>query len=285
MTSEYLCNLVVPGAAKSGTSSLHEYLDHHPMISMSSDKEPHFFCRDDLYCEGADFHNEFFDDRSGTRYFGESSTGYLPWPPAAERVASDLCEPRAIFILRHPVERCFSHYRWRVRLGLERRSFLDAVRTDGYGFHPDRPDRFGYRAYLEFSNYSKHCPIWESALGPENCLFLSTDELRRDQQSVMARCFRFLGLPDVDAADKMDTKNETDALGRIPPGPMTVMARFVPYTMKQSALYQTLKEKILKAGAPAPPRRMTTEERAYVEDRLASDIGWYAKRFPSAKEP
>jgi hypothetical protein len=33
----------VIGAAKSGTTSLHRYLDQHPAISMSSVKEPNFF--------------------------------------------------------------------------------------------------------------------------------------------------------------------------------------------------------------------------------------------------
>ncbi len=35
-------NLFIPGAAKSGTSSLHELLNLHPEINMSKNKEPHF---------------------------------------------------------------------------------------------------------------------------------------------------------------------------------------------------------------------------------------------------
>ena len=33
-------NFFIPGAAKSGTTSLHELLDTHPDISMSNEKEP-----------------------------------------------------------------------------------------------------------------------------------------------------------------------------------------------------------------------------------------------------
>jgi len=38
-----LPNLVIIGAMKSGTTSLHGYLDLHPQISMSSVKELNFF--------------------------------------------------------------------------------------------------------------------------------------------------------------------------------------------------------------------------------------------------
>ena len=39
-------NLFIVGAAKSGTSSLYNYLSIHPEISMSLVKEPHFFALD-----------------------------------------------------------------------------------------------------------------------------------------------------------------------------------------------------------------------------------------------
>ena len=40
-----LPDLLVPGAGKSATSSLHDYLGSHPEIFMSQPKEPHFFVK------------------------------------------------------------------------------------------------------------------------------------------------------------------------------------------------------------------------------------------------
>ena len=42
MKNKFYPNLFIPGAAKSGTTTLHELLDLHPDISMSSVKEPVF---------------------------------------------------------------------------------------------------------------------------------------------------------------------------------------------------------------------------------------------------
>ena len=40
--SNILPNLLIVGAAKSGTTSLHNYLNQHENIFMCSPKEPHF---------------------------------------------------------------------------------------------------------------------------------------------------------------------------------------------------------------------------------------------------
>lgn len=214
--SDYLCNLIIPGAAKSGTSSLHEYLGAHPMISMSSKKEPHHFCLDNRYDEGAKVHNALFEKKPNAQYFGESSTGYLPWRKAAERIVRDLDSPQVIMILRHPVARCFSHYRWRYRLGLEKRSFLEAIQRDGFGYDPEKPTKHGYMAYLEFSQYSRHCTAWQDLFGQNNCLFISSEDMLRDQQSTLDCCFEFLGLPSFRAVGRSDKLRETASLARSP---------------------------------------------------------------------
>ena len=43
-----LPNLLIVGAAKSGTTSLHNYLNQHPDIFMCSPKEPHFLINKDI---------------------------------------------------------------------------------------------------------------------------------------------------------------------------------------------------------------------------------------------
>ena len=43
-----LPNLLIVGAAKSGTTSLHNYLNQHPDIFMCSPKEPHFLINKEI---------------------------------------------------------------------------------------------------------------------------------------------------------------------------------------------------------------------------------------------
>ena len=249
------------------------------MIAMSSSKEPHHFCRDARYSEGATAHNKLFEDKSDALYFGESSTGYLPWPTAAERIARDLDHPKAIIVLRHPVARCFSHYRWRYRLGLEKRNFLEALKSDGFGFNPEQPTEFGYMAYLEFSQYARQSRVWEEALGIENCLFLASSDLQRDHDGTLAQCFDFLGLPPLETLSNPGNVNETATIGRRPFRMLTGLAGFLPRGIKSSSFYSQIRGKFLKMVAPKPPAAMTTEEQAFVEDSLEEDIAWYEARF------
>ena len=66
------------GAAKAGTTALHRYLDLHPEISMSADKEPHVFAYDDWRSRMATYETQF---EEGGRARGESSPSYSmhPW--------------------------------------------------------------------------------------------------------------------------------------------------------------------------------------------------------------
>ena len=85
--SKYKCNLVVPGFAKSGTSSLHDYLNLHPDICMSSPKECHFFAINNKYENGCEFHNKIFSYSSDKAlFYGESSTIHSLWEPALKRI-------------------------------------------------------------------------------------------------------------------------------------------------------------------------------------------------------
>lgn len=283
MPSDYLCNLILPGAGKSGTTSLHGWLDRHPLVSMSTNKEPHHFCVDRKYQRGADFHNSLFEQQTGTLIFGESSTGYLPLQRARERIARDIDKPKIIIVLRHPVERTFSHYRWRYRLGLETRSFMEAMKSDGFGYNPEQPDIFGYKAYLEFSQYSQQCPAWIDAFGLENCLLINSDDLRANRDSVMARCFDFLGLPAM-GVDYGDERNSTDSLGRRPSSLMAGVAKLIPENLKNSRAYKTAKRKMLTFGAATPPANMTGEEREFLQDVLAEDMRWFESTFATSQQ-
>lgn len=246
---------------------------------MSTQKEPHHFSRGFKYKEGASAHNDLFKGKPEAHYFGESSTTYLPWKPSIERISRDLDSPKIIIILRHPVERSFSHYRWRYRLGLEKRSFLNAVKVDGFGFNPEKQDGFGFKAYLEFSKYSLHCPEWEKYIGSENCLFLRSVDLLQDRQTTLERCFDFLDLPLFQMNDLSHVKNETNKIGRRSTCTMTMIAGILPAGLKTSSTYRNLKGGVLRAAAPKPPISMNAEEEGFLKEQLAEDIDWYENRF------
>jgi hypothetical protein len=106
-----LPNLIVIGAAKCGTTSLHEYLDEHPEISMSREKELHFFVDGKNWGRGLAWYESHFDSAAPVR--GESSPGYSAFPlyrGVPERMAETIPEAKLIYLVRDPVQRIVSHY-------------------------------------------------------------------------------------------------------------------------------------------------------------------------------
>jgi len=128
-------NFLIIGAMKSGTTSLYHYLKQHPQIYMSPVKEPKFFA-----LEGEPFYSdsrgsgglarikgirelksyqEQFEGVSHEIAIGEASPLYIYVPKAVERIKYYIPEAKLIAILRHPVDRAYSHFLHWIQRGLE----------------------------------------------------------------------------------------------------------------------------------------------------------------------
>lgn len=67
-----LPNLIIIGAMKCGTTSLHNYLNLHPQICMSQDKEPEFFVEEKNWPKGLTWYESFFPYTA--KIIGESTS-------------------------------------------------------------------------------------------------------------------------------------------------------------------------------------------------------------------
>lgn len=195
-----LPNLFVPGAGKSGTSTLHLLLNKHPEISMSSMKEPHFWSNPEFdNFRKADWEEylSLFKDRENT-YFGESSTGYLSFPDFKINIKKHYKkDPKFIIILRNPIDRIYSHYWWLKGLGSETKDFRAAILED-IDIEPDQSKRLregGYKNYYQFGLYGKWIEKMYSAFDRENFLIISYEKLKENQLETLNQCFKFLKLP------------------------------------------------------------------------------------------
>lgn len=128
-----LPDFVIGGAPRCGTTWLASALDQHPSLYMAKPArpEPKFFLVDALYARGLEYYaHTWFANVPAGRLAGEKSTDYLESSQAAERIARDLPDTHLIFMLREPVERAYSNYRWTRMNGLEREDFETALRLE-----------------------------------------------------------------------------------------------------------------------------------------------------------
>ena len=171
-----LPNLIVIGAAKCGTTSLHEYLDEHPEIAMSREKELHFFVDRKNWSRGLEWYESQFDASAQVR--GESSPGYSAYPlyrGVPERMAQTVPDAKLVYLVRDPVERIVSHYTHRTVNWPEMGSLEEALADAHVREWLVTPSHY----WLQLEQYLAHFPA-------EQILVVDSDELRESLASVFA---------------------------------------------------------------------------------------------------
>jgi hypothetical protein len=140
-------------APKAGTTWLYELLDSHPDVVMSTPrKEVHYF---DLHFErGHAWYEGFFPvPHVAPRAVGEFTPHYLYSADALARVRGSGID-RFVLALRNPVDRAFSHYRFRLRQDNRDETFEEFVVRN--------PDALGWGRYGEhlarwLDEFDRHC--------------------------------------------------------------------------------------------------------------------------------
>jgi len=205
------------GTMKGGTSSLHEYLNQHPHMRLSATKEVHFF--DYNYEKGVNWYRAHFPTHSARARLkrntgaylvtGESSPSYLAAPEVPARVHDLLPEVKLIIVLRHPVDRAYSHYYYRKNAGRESESFETVVEKDlqflGEGWTPLIGDENGKDgrtprelrrmrlSYLSRGFYAEQLEMWMKVFPRERFLILNAKALSAEPSTTLRRTHEFLG--------------------------------------------------------------------------------------------
>ena len=204
-----LPNLFVIGAMKCGTSSLHHYLDQHPDVSMSSNKEPNVFLapgwRDEVrrYADMLD---------AGAAVRGESSTNYTKYPKfpdAPARIAELVPDAKLIYVAGDPIQRTLAHYAQTVSDEIESRPLEEAVSDFD---DPANTYVWNGRYATQAERFLEHFPS-------SSLLVLDQHDLRSDREGTMREVFRFIGVDETfsspEFASELNTRNDRRRVGTL----------------------------------------------------------------------
>ena len=158
-------HLLVIGAQRCGTTYLHGLLDAHPQITMArpARPEPKVFCSDELADRGSDWYRAtYFSHTHGERLLGEKSTSYLEDPRAPERARRMLGNAQIAVMLRDPVDRAVSNWRFSTDNGFESRPVERALREnlDAPAAWDTTVTSVSPFAYVERGRYADYLPPW-----------------------------------------------------------------------------------------------------------------------------
>lgn len=203
MRPDYL----VVGTKRGGSTSFADWLEQHPEVAPClARKGTHYF--DTNFRRGRAWYASRFEKTSaGFRVTGEASPYYMFHPLAPERIKAELPDVKLIAVLREPVDRLLSHYRYEVERGhetesLERALDLEESRLAGeverlrqdvsYEGYPYR-----HYSYLHRGHYADQIAHLHTLFAPERVLVLQSEQMFADPNGTLALAWRFLGLEPV----------------------------------------------------------------------------------------
>ena len=268
-----LPNLVIVGARKSGTTSLHGYLGQHPDVFMSKPPELHFFDDEAHWTQGVEWYEEFFSDAAGFAVRGEKTPMYSTYPhrtgiPA--RVASVVPAAKLIYVMRDPIARIRSQYVAAKVHGLETLPFAEAVLERS--------------VYPDLSRYAMQIEQWLAHFGREQLLLITSEQLWKQHEQTMAEVFGFLGVdPDFvpEPIPANVTKNKvirTGVTNDVRGSGVGRALRHLPEPMK--ARVRRFADRSAYSAADIPAE-LTPELRDLLRDVLRSDLERLKTHMPT----
>jgi Sulfotransferase domain len=192
-------DMIVGGAPRSGTTLSCEILSLHPDIHVLKpfipepkvcllDLGPH----DEAYL---DRYAQLFADAPESSCYVEKTSNYWENSLARERLARMLPHTRFIFILREPVARAYSNWRWSRQNGLETLPFDQAFdRSERPSPLPPRQVHARPFDYLPRSEYGRLASEWIAAIGLQRIRFYLFERVTTDIPAWAADLFAYAGV-------------------------------------------------------------------------------------------
>lgn len=251
-STQHLPNLVIIGAMKCGTTSLHQYLNLHPQIQMSELKELDFFVEDKNWKLGVDWYRSQFP--ASVDILGESSPNYTKYPffsGVPERMHQLIPDAKLIYLVRDPVRRVLSHYMHQYTNRAEYRSLSKAFSD------------LNHNHYVISSRYAFQLEQFLSFYSLDQILVLSLEELACSPVNTLQQVFRFLGVdpnfnhPDFSqvfhqSSDKQRLTDFGATLFRLPAGGR--LLKVIPHLMAEQVippkLDNSLKQQLIEILQP-----------------------------------
>jgi hypothetical protein len=278
-------DFIVIGAARSGTTLLSTYLDCHPRAFVSDPKEPFFFSHESCYKRGPNSYLSLFAKAGPDQICGEASTSYSVWPTfgdVAGRIAAATPQTKLIYIMRHPVDRCYSHYdHYTMRTG-STETFEQALES--------------YRPIVGASMYMKQIEQYMIHFPRQSLHFLLLEDLVADHIKTLEALWAFLDLPSfrverrqsVNSGSEVYVRHQTTQRLRRIPG-VSYLAGRMPQIWRRNAfrlVERSFVGRTIGAHHNRPPARPQTRTRLLklfaepnrkLEEFLGRDLSMWAE--------
>ena len=280
-------NFLIPGASRSGTTSLYHYLRDHPEIFMPENKEVRYFDRNDRYCD-KEWYFEHFESVTDETAIGESSPPYfyesivrdesgeyqgLTDNSITARVLGFNSDMKIVISLRDPVNRAYSQY-WKNRNNRnidDDKSFRKVIEEE---INQKRTPEETPACWLYKNKYSIHLKPWFENFPDDQIKIIIFDEWIQEPESILEEICEFL---EVDSSyDFSDVLDEEKNSSKIYKSKLLKYAYrknpLLKYVYRNHVLDTRLENLVKKFTHQDGYPDMSEETREFVYSQLEDDI-------------
>jgi len=198
MSSRSVSYVVCVGAAKAGTTTLYEMMSRHPGVAVSKVKETGFYSNS--HFDGSRFDEyiaSYFHRTPATEVLFEADPGYMYVNGCVERLRASAPDARLVVMLRNPVDRAFSQYKYRMAYQRYDESFEKMCQREADRIGKGDAQRLEYGC-LDRSRYAPQIAEILRHFPREQIFFLLFERFIKDQRGEFAALQRWLGIREID---------------------------------------------------------------------------------------
>jgi hypothetical protein len=267
---------VIAGVNKAGTTSLFASLSTHPAVSPASIKETRYFlpARYGQPLEPISVYDGYFADAAPGALRLEATPSYLYGGTAVARAIDDsLPDPAIVVILREPVARAISFFRYqkaRLRfpadIGLADYLTEADQLTEADFRYPENEKFMAYRGGC----YAAFIPAWVDQFGSERLRFVFFEDLVGDPLPVLHGVASWLGIdPEGIDSEGLSSENRTTGYksGTLQRVALTGNDRFEAFLRRHMGLKRRLRSLYYRVNGQKPQDFVADEIRDALAER------------------
>ncbi|MEM8583200.1 MAG: sulfotransferase [Bacteroidota bacterium] len=220
-------DFIVVGAAKSGTTSLHKYLSQHPNLYLPELKESWFFCLHNNpnqsirklfpqfnFPSSWSEYQHLFSEADNDQITGEITPAYLHYHKLTIENIQKYCrnwkDIRIIIILREPIDKIISHFKYTCRSGLEKKAISLSEALEKREERIGKGDIIYDLLYIENTLYYHQVKAYKQAF--PKCDIYLYDEFKKDPTSVLNKIVNSLNLSNIKWNTNLSFNKGTDSI-------------------------------------------------------------------------
>jgi hypothetical protein len=195
-----LPDIVIGGMLRSGTTFLCEMLAKHPGIYVARPFIPEPKVALIPHPKGdaglLERYASYFADARPGMVRVEKSAAYFENEEARDRLTRILPAAKFIFMLREPVARACSNWRWSTANGLETLPLAEAIKLEGTRASPLPPEKNYVRPfdYIARGRYGTFAEAWVRAVGRNRLAFYLLEDAIAQPETFVAQLQSFIGV-------------------------------------------------------------------------------------------